>query len=384
VRIPKTAARIGALSLSLSDADGQPVQTRSIGQPEIKFEHELSRVTALCEYSDGRAIVLDAKERVVFLFDPRTKAAMRIGREGAGPGEYSRPNGLVSLPGDTVLVADGGNNRYLVLGRGGRVLGTMPLVKIQPTANTTYTVDISATDAHGRMYFLLPRGLVRQQEAGTPIVRFDRTSEKFDTVGRVFAPTLTTGQPRSAGGGASFGMVASTPYAARDEWAVRGGDDASVAIVRTEPYRVEWTSPSGATVRGARVAYDAVPIGSAEKEEWRAQARSRTGTLTTTTADGKTTQQQVPVPEPQSWPKTKPPFVGPAMIASNGTLWIERSRAARDATTSYDVFAANGSHAERVTMSGTRRVVGFGRGTVYVAYKDDDDLLHLERYRLAP
>ena len=49
-------------------------------------------------------------------------------------------------------------------------------MKVQPTPSTTYNVDISATDALGRMYFLLPRGLVQSMEAGTPIVRLDRTS----------------------------------------------------------------------------------------------------------------------------------------------------------------------------------------------------------------
>jgi hypothetical protein len=373
---------MAALSLFLSRADGQAVPRHALGALEITFDQEFSRVTALREFSDGRAVVLDSKERVVYLLDPRTRAATRIGREGAGPGEYTRPNGLVSLPGDTILIADGGNNRYLVLGPGGRVLSTMPPVRIQPNPNTTYGVDINATDAQGGMYFLLPRGLVQQQDAGTPVVRFHRGRASFDTVGRVFMPALTTGAQQSAGGGASFGMIAPTPFAARDEWVV--APDGSLAVVRTEPYHVEWTSPGGVVVRGAAVAHDAIPVGSAEKEEWRLEARSRTGMLTTTDAQGKTTQRLVPVPEPASWPKTKPPFVAPAMIASDGTVWIERSRAVSDPATSYDVFARDGRHLERVTMSRNRRVAGFGRGVVYVTSKDDDDLLRLERYRLAP
>lgn len=359
-------------------AAAQPV-TRGLGSPEFTFDLDLSRVTALREFQDGRVVVVDAKERSVFLLDPITKSSVRIGREGPGPGEYTRPIGLVSLPGDSILIADAGNGRFLVLGAAARVIGTLPLVKIQPSPGVTYDVDISATDAMGRMYFLLPRGMVQNQEAGTPIVRFDRRRQTFDTIGRVFSPATAMGAAQPSAGRASFGMMAPAPFAARDEWAIAA--DGSVAVVRVEPYHVEWTTSAGAMVAGPSVPYSAIAVDAAEKEEWRRQARERSGTMTTTTADGRTTQRTVPVPEPATWPPSKPPFVAPAMIAPNGMLWLERSRAVRDVVTSYDVFAPNGRLVERVTMSATRRIVGFGKGRIYVAVRDDDDLLRVERYR---
>ena len=375
-----TALVFAGIFSSPDGASAQPVTKRSLGVPEITFDVELSRVTALREFTDGRAVVVDSKERVVYLLDPQTRVGSPLGREGTGPGEYSRPVGLVSLPGDTILVADAVNNRFLVLGAGGRMLGIMPLVTIQLNANATYSVDINATDAQGRMYFLLPRGLVQNLEAGTPILRFDRKAAKFDTVGRVFTPTLVASQQQSAGPSGAMGMVAAAPFSVRDEWTT--ASDGSLVIVRSEPYHAEWTSSRGAPVKGPTVQYEPVPVTAAEKDDWRKQARERAGTMTTTTADGKTTQRTVPVPEPQSWPARKPAFVAPAMLASNGMLWIERSRAFNDQVTSYDVFAPGGRLAEQVTMPGNRRVVGFGNGTMYVSFKDEDDLLRIERHRL--
>jgi len=48
----------------------------------------------------------------------------------------------------------------------------------------------------------------------------------------------------------------------------------------------------------------------------------------------------------------------------------------------HDVFDAAGRVVERVVLAPGSRVVGFGRGTVYVARSDEDDLQHLELHRL--
>ena len=105
-----------ASALCSTTSSGQPV-VRSIGAPEFAFDSAFSRVSALRELLDGRVVVMNSKERSVYLLNPKTRAGSSIGRQGTGPGEYTRPNGLVSLRGDSLLVADVGNNRYLILAR---------------------------------------------------------------------------------------------------------------------------------------------------------------------------------------------------------------------------------------------------------------------------
>src|SRR5690606_21565389 len=131
----------------------QSIPLTRLGQPVVEFDVELSQVTGLRELSDGRIVVLDARERIVHLLDPRTRSATRIGGEGSGPGEYLRPNAILALPNDTTLISDFGNTRYLVLGAGGRVLGTRPLLQFKPAAGVAYSMTIRYVDRKGNFYF---------------------------------------------------------------------------------------------------------------------------------------------------------------------------------------------------------------------------------------
>jgi len=370
--------------LNAGPANAQSIPVRQLAQPSVAFDGELTSITGIRELSDGRVIVLDARERMVHLFDPRTRRATRIGREGAGPGEYARPSSLVALGADTTLITDHGNNRFLVLGSGGRVLGTMPLVQLQPQAGVTYTVSVRSADALGRLYFPLSRGMVVDGVAGTPLIRFDRKTQQYDTVGFLKSATATGAPQRmSVSGGASFGMNAPVPFSAADDWAV--APSGAVAFVRASPYRIDWRDSAGTSTTGPTIPYERVKVGDAEKELWREQARARGGpTLTTTGADGRTQQQRLPVPEPATWPEYKAPFSAPAaIVAPDGRVWVARATRAGNPTTDYDVFDSAGRLVERVKIPSASGLVGFGSSTIYVMHKDEDDILRLQQHRLA-
>ena len=78
-----------------------------------------------------------------------------------------------------------------------------------------------------------------------------------------------------------------------------------------------------------------------------------------------------------------PPFTGRgAVLASpDGEAWVLRTRSAGDKVPTYDVFDRTGALVKKVMLNQSSRVVGFGKGTVYVARTDDDDLQYLERYK---
>lgn len=87
--------------------------------------------------------------------------------------------------------------------------------------------------------------------------------------------------------------------------------------------------------------------------------------------------------EEPKWPETKPPFTGreAVQVTPEGQVWVARTRKAGDPTPVYDVFDASGNLTGQVTLRPRSRVVGFGRGTVYVVRSEEDDLQYLERYR---
>jgi hypothetical protein len=89
------------------------------------------------------------------------------------------------------------------------------------------------------------------------------------------------------------------------------------------------------------------------------------------------------VEEPASWPEFLPPFLGGAFsFAPDGMLWVKRTGPA-DAPPTYDVISETNGIVMRVVLPLKSRVVGFGaNGVVFVARTDDDDLQHLQRYRL--
>ena len=90
----------------------------------------------------------------------------------------------------------------------------------------------------------------------------------------------------------------------------------------------------------------------------------------------------MPFAEPTEWPRDLPPFLAGALsMGLDGRLWVQRTTAA-GAPPTFDVFDAAGRLAERVTLPARTRLVGHGRGVVYLVRIDEDDLEYLERYRL--
>ena len=68
-------------------------------------------------------------------------------------------------------------------------------------------------------------------------------------------------------------------------------------------------------------------------------------------------------------------------LAPNGDLWVARLRAVSDEAPLYDVIDASGKVVSHVILPKKSRVVGFGKGTVYVIRIDDDDAQYLQRFK---
>jgi hypothetical protein len=267
---------------------------------------EMTSVSGVRELADGRAIVLDASSRALFLFDFGAARTTRISRAGYGRYEYAQPSGLIALADDSTLVHDPGNDRYLVLGPSGQPIGALPEFEVRSTSRATYEVAVRGADAAGRLYFTLPLALVRDAGA-TPILRFDRRSARADTVGTV-----------------EDGV---------DDWVVL--PEGGVAIVRAEPYRIEWLPAADDAVIG--------PVAP--------HARARLG------------------------------GIGPSvLLAPSGKLWVARVAGELAESATYDIFDRLGNRVERMTFEAGSRVVGFGAGRVYVVRRDADGEVYLDRF----
>jgi hypothetical protein len=349
----------------------------SLGKPDAEFGPTFSRVTSIRELRDGRLLVVDERENTLSLIDPKVGVASPVGRTGAGPGEYGYPSRLSPLPGDSTLLPDPRNARFHIITPDGKIGRTFKLAEpVALSLGSRGSVPHSA-DVRGVIYF--EGGSLSNAGGAQPVVldsaplmRHDRATATLDTIAWIqLAKGNTVVRPGPNGKGASV-IVGAQAYSARDDWAVlpNGG----VAVARVRDYHIDWYPAAGNRKSGPQVPYEPVAVTEREKDAWRADLKSRMSPRTAGSVP-----MQLPEPE---WPVAMPPFVWGQMVARpSGEVWVLRSHKASDHHV-YDVFTAQGALAGHVALPAKTRLVGFGNGTVYLVRLDEDDLEHLQRYKL--
>lgn len=102
-----------------------------VGVLEGEPEYQLFRVQDALRLDDGRVLVLNAGSHQVRVYAPDGSYLDAWGGEGEGPGEFRNPGSLVSWPGDSVAVWDGGNQRLTVFATDGALVRSFPLPAIE-------------------------------------------------------------------------------------------------------------------------------------------------------------------------------------------------------------------------------------------------------------
>lgn len=324
-------------------------------------------ISGLRELSDGRVLVTDMAEGRLRIVDFRNGGSVDIGRNGRGPGEFERPNALYAAAGDTTRLLDVAGRRLLTVLPDGRMSDQETRLRmISGGFKPPRGMDVS-----GRLYIdlggIFTSALAEAARTGRmPLLRSDATGARWDTV------TVLSLAPMSGGGS---GPV--PPYRPEDAWAVdRSG---RVAIVRHDPYRVEWFV-EGRRIAGHPVDWRPVRIGSAEREAYLDRLVAGASGITIT-QNGERRTMRPPRPDASSldWPATMPPFEGPAWIAADH-VWVRRNRSAREERPLYDGFDASGRLARQIELPAGRVIVGTGERTLYAVRTDEFGLLWLERY----
>lgn len=378
VRIAAPVALALALAAPLA---AQSVPVVSLSKPDAEFAEPFDQVTAVRELRDGRVIVSDLLAKGVSLADFRSGSATAIGREGQGPGEFAFPAGLIPLPGDTTLLVDPGQRRFLKIAPDGKPTGTVAFPD-----GLGGMLAVRGADRQGRIYvqgspFGNGPGLRGDDDGVIPdtvaVLRWTPGRAGFDTLGRVKIPSIA----RAVSGGANARAVVmrQQPFSASDDWGV--APDGRIAVARVGDYHVEWlgtTHAAGPPVRHAKV-----PVAQADKDAVNRVANDNRGRMTIQEGGGGGRAPDIAppkLPEPD-WPEFKPAFVSAgARMAPNGEFWVQRSQPA-GAGPLYDVFDAQGRLTRQVRLQKDTRVVGFGASSVYVARTDPgDELQYLQRF----
>jgi hypothetical protein len=335
------------------------------------------------ELSNGKVLVSDPMERTVQLVDLAGGSSVKVGREGQGPGEYAFPGELLPLPGDSTLLVDRMNRRFLIILPSGKTGES-----IAYPGDMGLGADPRFVDDAGRIYFqgsALPSGGRLEGNVTTPdsvpLLRWDRRS-RLDTVAFLKVPAMSM-NTSGGGTGARMVMMRAQPFSPEDAWAV--ARDGRLAIARVADYHIDWFSPARQKTSGPVNRFERIRVNEADKEAQRRAMRNPRVFVSAGPGGGSRTPGPPPVdmPEPE-YPEFKPPFPGrSAWVAPEGNLWLLRSRLGGDPVPILDVFDGRGILVGKVTIPRDRRIVGFGRNSVYMAKTDSDDLQWLERYTLS-
>jgi hypothetical protein len=375
---------------ALLAAQQAAVPVQSLTKPDAAFDDPFTQIAGLRELRDGSVIVADFRDRTLQKIDLSTGAATALSREGSGPTEYLFPTGVYAFPGESTAIYDMGNQRYLLLDSAGKPVTTFRMDEGNSGGGMMILRAASGADDRGRLYYST-RGERRGggMDGGPPefsdsgrVVRYDRATRKFDTLGVVMVP-----KPNVQASGSSNSRSVSirpVPMAPEDAWGV--ALDGRIGVARVVTDEVQWWLPDGRRVTGPPVPYTPVKMTDADKKAWQEQAAR--GGIMVNNDNGRMTvspAQSTPQPIDPSiqWPATKPPFPGNAVrIAPTGELWELRSTPASDPLPLYYVFDASGKLVKQVRLPARTRLVAFGKNVVYLVRRDADDLEYLERYRL--
>ncbi len=356
------------------------VPEQRLDKPDTEFPESFDQVSALRELPGGKVLLVDLGPKSLIMADFKAGTQSTIGRNGQGPGEYQFPGGLVSYPGDTTLLVDLASRRFLAVSADGRIGKTIPYPEtLQGLAQP------KGADRQGRIYLQAsPFNLGDGVDASVipdsaPIVRWDRSNNRIDTLGKVKIPA--TKVQRSGTSNARVIMMRPQPYAPQDEWVA--APDGRVGVARVGDYHVEWFGDRPA--KGAPVPYQHVKVTDGDKQAFMDAMKNSRNRITVNTG-GRGPAQELKPPEPSAdefdWPAEKPAFRSRgAFLSPEGEMWLLRSNVARDSVPVFDVFNGSGTLARRVILPKGRQLVGIGQGTVYAVRTDADGLQWLERYK---
>jgi hypothetical protein len=353
---------IAALAI-VSPAAGQPGRTAALPAPSATLREGFTQVTSVRELADGRVLIVDGGDDRLALGDFRSGSFRTIGRQGGGVGEYRAIRNLYPLAGDSTLLPDPRNGRWLLLvgdSLSGAIAADAPLFRA--LAGTPL-----GADARGAVVTTMPRfvdGVPRMDSL--MVLRGHRATARVDTIGLVAARRPTV---RAEGriDPARAVPIVFNPLASSEQIALFA--DGWTAIARLSPFRVDWVDPRGVRTTGAPLNADQVRVDDAEKTDILARESRQTG---------RPARDAGSVGE---WPAMVPPFLQNALLpALDGRLWIRRTPHRGQPNERYEVVDRSRGVVLRVSAPAGERIVGFGRGAIYSVLADADGVEHLRKH----
>ena len=357
--------------LALATTSTSEPPARPLKPLPLRVDTQFAHISAAHEIPDGRVLISNAKGPTLLLLDPVTGSVTPVGAAGGGADRYASPGGLYAGSGGTTLLLDRAQARVFTISRTGELTGSRSIARRGVTSSSDADVDQQRIDANGLAYFVdLHRPGESLGAKESTLVRFEANAQKSESVAKLRRAEVHT---VPAGDGLTLGRrVIGSPA---DGWGV--APDGRVAVVRADPYRVEWHAPGGQVTRGPVIDYVPLPMTEADKKHF---ASNRRGGVSIGPVGGPPTDlsklQLLFAP-------TKPPFEPDGVLVSpDSVVWVLRTAPIDASAVIYDVFDGTGRRADRIELPGNARIVGFGQGVVYARHVDEAGRCELRKYGL--
>jgi hypothetical protein len=296
---------------------------------------------------------------------------------------------LFPVAGDSALIYDPMNSRYLIVGPDAKPVRTFNTIPSQSETrgNATFVTqafNVVATDAQGWLYSR--EGGIRAGADGmermdsVAVEKWHYSSGRRDTV--AFFKLLGKPGPIDR-----RQMTSTPPFEVGTQWAVAA--DGRAALVHPQDYRVDFVSPAGVRTNGRPIPFTPVRLSAGHREEWTEMQAPPCGTgpMSVTLPDGQMVSARRVAPQApaeDAWPEVLPPFHREGVsFAPDGMLWVRRVVAA-GAPQTFDLIDPTGRVVQQVVLEKRSKLLGFGKSSVYVLRVDEDDLQYVQRYALPP
>ncbi len=157
--------------------------------------------------------------------------------------------------------------------------------------------------------------------------------------------------------------------------------DGWFAVVRLEPYRVDWIAPDGRVSKGRPIPVTVIKVTGAEKDAYFARQAASRASGPAMPAMPEAMRREMDALRDQ-FPEVFPPFTAGPIAGGDGNLWLRRPLSMNFPHYRYDVVDRRGQLIGVMSMAKGERIVTVGKAAVYVVWKDDDDIERLRRHPL--
>lgn len=328
--------------------------------------YDLTHASSVALLSDGRIATLSAIGSKFFIFAPDGRPQRQIGRQGKGPGEFMRPDGLVMLNGDTVFLSDGSNARYNWVLADKGVVRTRSMVAGNPWARGVgvFPTGEIVSSTGGRLED--HANSAKRSPANIVVTGADDKPKTVATLSDLDMTELEL----NFGRGQSKQSVALgyTRRAIVEVWGT------VLATGNGEGYRIDMRNRNGTVHSRITVAVPRVivtqPMREAYIEASLEQYRGTRGEGLINRGESERIARATPFAD------SLPPYIR-FFTSPNKTLWVVDGHSLIDKEWFATAFRADGVIIGRLRMSGTGMPMAFGDDRVVIRNEDDDGVVSM-------